>query len=274
MSWRPTRKLCDAVDRAAGGVFGAGPRPVLVGHRGLGSGTVAGHDANTLGSFLAAAEILPWVEVDVRRSADDVLFVQHDPAYPDGTFLADLSAAQVAARGTLPLADLLAALPPGIGVDLDLKTAMEDAARPRGATTAALLAPVAEAAAADRPVLVTSFDPSALLVLAELAPAVPRGLLTWLSFPAEHAVAAAAHLDVAVLAVHTGSLGWGPLGMPLASPQLRPLADVAEAVHRSGRELLAWCPTAAQARDLAAAGVDALCVNDAPAWAGGIPAAS
>ena len=111
------------------GVFSAGPRPVLIGHRGCGSGTVRGHEANTLGSFLAAAQVLPWVEVDVRRSADDVLFVMHDPAYADGVFLADVTAGQAAARGTLALADLLAALPPHLGVDLDLKTAMEDAAR-------------------------------------------------------------------------------------------------------------------------------------------------
>ena len=44
---------------------------------------------------------MSWVEVDVRRTADDVLVVAHDAAYEDGAFLVDLSAEQVRSRGTL-----------------------------------------------------------------------------------------------------------------------------------------------------------------------------
>lgn len=244
-------------------VFG-GSEPVLIGHRGMGAGTVAGLGANTLASFLAAAELVPWVEVDVRRTADDVLVVMHNPAFGDGVFLVDLTGTQADERGALRLADLLAALPEATGVNFDLKTSMEDAARDRTAGTAALLAPVAAGAARSRPVLATSFDHAALGVLAELAPGVPRGLLTWLGFPAGHAVAAAAHLDVAVLAVHCGSLA--PNFVEPATQQ-RPVDYVVDLVHRAGRELLAWCPGLPQGRALAAAGADALCVNDAPAWA-------
>ncbi len=239
-------------------------RPALIGHRGLGKGTVAGHAENTLSSFLAAADLLPWVEVDVRRTADDVLVVMHNPAFADGVFLVDLTGAQADERGALRLADLLGALPAATSVNFDLKTSMEDAVRARSAGTGALLAPVAAAAARARPVLATSFDHAALGVLAELAPEVPRGLLTWLAFPAGHAVAAAAHLDVAVLAVHCGSLA---PNMVEPAAQQRPVEYVVDLVHRAGRELLAWCPTLAQGKVLAAAGADALCVNDAPAWA-------
>lgn len=52
-----------------------------------------------------------WVEVDVRRSADDGLFVMHDEAFDDGAFLATLPAHEAIRRGALPLARLLDALP-------------------------------------------------------------------------------------------------------------------------------------------------------------------
>ena len=67
--------------------------PTLIGHRGLGRGIVDGHPQNTLGSFLAALEAgVTWVEVDVRRTADDALVVAHDAAYADGAFVVDLTA--------------------------------------------------------------------------------------------------------------------------------------------------------------------------------------
>lgn len=256
--------------RFAGRVFGGAGGPAIIGHRGLGKGTVTGHLENTLGSFLACADHqITWVEVDVRRTADDVLYVMHDPAYADWTVLAQLTAQQADERGTLRLVELMAALPPGAGVDFDLKSCLEDAGRPRDATTAALLAPVAAAAAATRPVLVTSFDPGALIVLADLVPDVPRGLLTWLNFPAGQAVAAAAHMDVAVLGLHCGSLG---THFATSAPLQRRLANLVEGLHGADRELLAWCPSRRQARVLADAGADALCVNDGPVWAGGLPA--
>jgi glycerophosphoryl diester phosphodiesterase len=121
-----------------------GDRPTVIGHRGLGGGTVQGHRENTLESFMAAAAAgVDWLEVDVRRTGDDTLVVAHDPAYDDGTFHIDTSAATARERGTLLLDDLLASLPPDIGIDFDLKSSMEDAVRPARETTAALLAPIA-----------------------------------------------------------------------------------------------------------------------------------
>jgi glycerophosphoryl diester phosphodiesterase len=235
-------------------------RPTVIGHRGLGAGTVDGHPENTLGSFLAAAEAgVDWVEVDVRRTADGTLVVAHNPAYDDGVFYVDVPAA---AHGTLALRDLLDALPETVGVDLDLKTSMEDATGPAARATAALLAPVAAREARRRPVAVTSFDPAALLALRSLAPGVPTGLLTWLNFPIGHAVTAAAGLDVEFLAVHIGSLQPNPVE-PAA--QQRPLDYVLSLLHEAGRQVLAWCPSPDDLPRLVAAGVDAVCVNDVPA---------
>jgi glycerophosphoryl diester phosphodiesterase len=240
-------------------------RPTLIGHRGLGRGVVDGHEQNTLGSFLAALRAgVDWVEVDVRRTGDDALVVAHDATYADGTFLVDLSAAQVRRRGTLPLPDLLDALPADAGISLDLKSCMEDAARRPDLTTAALLAPLAQREARRRPLWVTSFDPGALALVRAAAPQLERGLLTWYAYPTEHAVAAAAHLDVQVLGLQVGSLWPEVAPQPMPRPRVRPLSHVLAALHSAGRQLAVWCPGLVHARELAQAGVDALYVDDVP----------
>jgi glycerophosphoryl diester phosphodiesterase len=245
---------------SANGIFGTSA--VLLGHRGCGKGIVEGHRENTLESFLAAVRMgLEWLEVDVRRTADDVLVVAHNPAREDGAFWADLTGREAVASGVLRLEELLAALPTGVGVDFDVKSSLEDAPRHRARTTMGLLAPVIRRQAAIRPVLVTSFDAAALGIARELVPAAPRGLLTWVDFPVGHAVAFAAHLDVDVLALHGGSLK--PNRVEPEHLQ-RPLQRVVDTVHATGMELMAWCPGTRFARDLIAAGVDALCVNNVP----------
>ena len=139
-------------------VFGEGP--AVIGHRGLGCGVVAGHQQNTLSSFAAAVRSgARWVEADVRRLGDDVLVVAHDAAYPDGTRLADLTGAEADRRGTLRLSTLLDELPRQVGLNLDLKSSMDDCLRSPGRTTAGLLAPVVAAEATRRRLMVSSFDP-------------------------------------------------------------------------------------------------------------------
>lgn len=245
-----------------GRVFGS--RTAVLGHRGCGKGMVGGHEENTLGSFLAAVELgVDWVEVDVRRTSDDELIVAHHPTAHDGPFWADLTGAQARARGALALTDLLDAVPPHVGVNFDLKSSMEDALRDRGATTAALLAPVAARAERQRPTLVTSFDAAALGILRECAPGVPRGILTWVTFPIGQAVAAAGHLDVQVLAAQWKSLRPNTIE---DETMHRPLDYIVDLVHRSGCEFLVWCPPVTFARLLRDAGADALCVNNVPAF--------
>ncbi len=184
--------------------------------------------------------------------------VAHNPADGDGVFYADITGPEAVDRGALRVEELLDALPAGIGVDLDVKTSMEDAARARALTTMGQLAPIAAREVRRRPVLVSSFDPSALDIARELSPAVPRGLLTWLDFPIGHAVAAAGHLDVQVLAPHWGSLRPNQVESALVQ---RPLGYVIDLVHQAGREFLAWCPSRDFCQRLVDAGVGARCVN-------------
>lgn len=240
-------------------VFGAGP--AVIGHRGLGCGVVRGHRENTLGSFTAAAALgTTWVEADVRRTADDVLVVGHDEVYPGGTRVADVTAAEADRRGTLRLHTLLEQLPPEVGLDVDLKPAIDDSLRPPSRTTAALLAPVVAAEVRRRPLLVTSFDPAALHRLRSQEPSLPLGWLTWHRFPLDVAVAACAHMDVDVLGLHVGSLA--DRGSGAVEP-----ATVAEAlpfVHGAGRQLMVWCPAPASAGVLLEAGADAVVVDEVP----------
>jgi glycerophosphoryl diester phosphodiesterase len=235
--------------------------PVIVGHRGLGNGTINGHAENTVASLLAAAEIARWVEIDVRRTADDVLVLGHQPALHNGTPIAEASAETAIAAGHPAVDEVLGLLPNGIGVVLDLKSALEDAVRPPERTTAALVVPLAVKTAANRPLLVTSFDPAALDLLARTAPQVARGLITWLWFPVGIAVAAAARSDVQVLSVHHGSLQPNSIE---PEPQHPGAVRVVEVAHAASLEVLAWCPDVDQAQVLLDAGVDAICVNELP----------
>ena len=239
-----------------------GERPAVIGHRGLGCGVVAGHQQNSLSSFVVAARSgARWVEADVRRLGDDVLVVAHDAVYPDGTRLDDITGAEADRRGTLRLSTLLDELPRQVGINLDLKSSMDDCLRSPGQTTAGLLAPVVGAEATRRPLLGSSFDPSALGLLRATAPRVPLGLLTWHRFPAEMAVAACVHMHVEVLALHVGSLWEGSAAGRIDSVLLATLLSL---LHRCGRQLLVWCPQIALARSLVSAGTDAVVVDDLP----------
>ena len=229
--------------------------PVLCGHRGSGKGVVDGHAENTLGSFRAAvAAGLRWVEVDARLSRDGELVANHDAVTADGRFVSELDAVD---SGLLRLADLLDDLPTWVGVDIDVKVSLEDAGRRREETTAARVGAVAAREASRRPLLLTSFDPSALLIARERAPDVPTGLLTWMRFPLREGITAAVHLGCAVVAPDVESF-------LRPSPSERDPAVSVRAAHDAGLQVLAWCPDAVDRAALVASGVDAMVIDDVP----------
>ena len=234
--------------------------PVLCGHRGMGAGTVSGHVENTLGSLRAAlAAGLPWVELDVRGTADGDLVAFHDPAVADGRLVSELGAAEAAELGLESAHDVLAGLPADAGLAVEVKTSLEDALRPRERTTAARVADLL--GRARRNALVLSFDPAALAIVRERAPGLALGLLTWMRFPLRKAIPAAAHLGATVVAPHVSSFGLGPLGVERLE---RPAAALVEVAHAAGLQVAAWCPREAEAPALVAAGVDCLIVDRAP----------
>jgi glycerophosphoryl diester phosphodiesterase len=238
-------------------------RPAVIGHRGLGSGDLAvpggtGTVAeNTIPSMLAALDAgASWIEIDVTRTRDDALVLRHDPTTAEGAFVVDTEAA---ASGLPLLAEVFDALPPGVPVDVDVKTILEDAVDPVSRRTGALLVPVLVREARRRPLLVTSFDASLLAHLRDNLPGVPLGLLTWLRFPLWHAIPAAAGLGLQAVGLHTGSLG-----IEHPDTRLRPLAHSVDVAHQAGLEVLAWCPKAEHAVVYAEAGFDAMVVNEVP----------
>jgi glycerophosphoryl diester phosphodiesterase len=233
---------------------------VLAGHRGLGRGVVRGHRENTLDSFLAAVECgLRWVEVDARVTSDGVLVTAHYPTLDDDRFFTDVPYAE--AGELLRVDDLLDALPEHVGVDLDIKSSAEDALRQRDATTAAAVGRLAAREARRRPVLMTSFDPSAVLIAREHAPAVAAGLLTWVRFPLRKAIPAARHLGLQVIAAHVGSFSANETD---TAPVHREAAWSVDVAHRAGLEVVAWCPSSAEMPLMLEAGVDCLVVNNVP----------
>ena len=236
--------------------------PTIIAHRGFGRGAPLGFQENTLAAFQQALHHgVRWLEVDVRRSADDVLFVLHHPTLDEGSFVVDLKAAEVAATGVLALDDLLAEIPIEIGVVFDIKTSLEDALRPPAGTTAGLLLPVLERERGRRPLLVTSFDPAALLLVGERAPGIARGLLSWLSFPLRKAIPAAAQLGLEVVSVHWKSFARNTTD---PAPRHREVAYSVDIAHRAGLQVIAWSPALTRGAELLAAGVDALIVDDIP----------
>jgi glycerophosphoryl diester phosphodiesterase len=237
--------------------------PVICGHRGNGTGPAAGHAENTLPSFQAAvAAGLRWVEVDARVNADRVLVSCHDPRVEDGRFVADLSTRMTDELGLMKLDDLLEDLPVEIGVDLDVKVSIEDALRRREDTTAALAADLVTRLGRGRPLLVSSFDPSAILIVRERLPEVPIGLVTRRGCPLGEGIAATAHLGAQVVGANAASLG---LAQPEAARYDRGLPDVVQVAHAAGIEVLVWSATPAEEEQLVSAGVDCIVVDDVAA---------
>jgi glycerophosphoryl diester phosphodiesterase len=179
----------------------------------------------------------------------------------DGSFLVDLSAAQLRSLGVLALDDLMAAIPEDTGVVFDVKTSLEDALRPAERTTAGLLLPVLKREQRRRPILVTSFDPAVLVLIGDWVPGLARGLLSWLSFPLRKAIPAAVHLGLEVVSVHWKSFAANSTD---PAPHHRETAYSVDIAHRAGLQVIAWSPAVESGTRLLAAGVDALIVDDVP----------
>lgn len=239
-------------------------KPAVVGHRGSGSGTASGYRENSVESFLAAASSgVMWVELDARRSSDGELMIWHDPRSPAGRPIITQTAAQLGGEGIVVLADVLAALPADVGVNIDVKTVIEDATEPEHRRTHALLAAALGDYGGTRPFLVSSFDPSVPVYLsghAARADGVALGLLTSENLSADQCVAAAANLGLDAACVYTATLHLDEDSAGRGSA-----AHTIELAHLAGLEVMTWTATPAQAVRAAAAGIDAVCVDDIPA---------
>lgn len=238
--------------------------PAIVGHRGYGAGLAGGYRENSVESFLAAAgQGVPWVELDARRSNDGELVLWHDPLTAEGLLIVGQTAAELAAVGIVRLADVLAVLPAGVGVNIDVKTTIEDATDPPAQRTHALIAAALHDLQGTRSLFVSSFDPSVPAYLKDRSAVigdVALGLITEQQYPAARAISAAANLGFEAVCLHTGALHTrrDAAARGLSAEQILGYA------HAAGLEVMTWSPDPEEALLLAEAGVDAVCVNDIP----------
>jgi glycerophosphoryl diester phosphodiesterase len=215
-------------------------RPLRLAHR----GDWRTAPENTLPALLAALEIpgCDGLEFDVRASADGVPVLSHDETLervqgrPDR--VADLPAAELATLGIPTLAEVLAAVPDGAFLDVELK---DD---PGAAAVVAVL----EAGRGNelRNAAVSSFVPATLKAVGRLRPGWHR----WLNVEelSAGAVATAATLGCRAIAAE-----WHSIDLPA----------VARA-RRVGLDVVAWTVVrrATFAR-LGGIGVTAVCVEGA-----------
>lgn len=179
-----------------------GSGPLVIAHRGL----PVGARENTLAAFDRAVALgADGVELDVRRTADGVLVVHHDPTLAGvvvarATHEEVLAAAAGVGLAVPTLGEVLARVPGAVVVDVELK-------EPGYETE--VLAEVA----GHRPtgaVVLTSFHAGALARLRAADPDVPLGLLVGTPAFALRALTRSGQVIAAARAHHVGATALAP----------------------------------------------------------------
>jgi glycerophosphoryl diester phosphodiesterase len=219
--------------------------PIIIGHRGAPSYKLE----NTPDSFAAAATAgAEWIELDVRRCCDTTLVVHHDPHTRDGVLLVDLDATALAERGIWTLEDVLARLPPRLGVDVEVKNLPGEPDYDDANDIVGLLTDLLRPVVGQRPLMTSSFNPRTVQALATSLLDVPTGLLHGPGVRVDAASKLALALGAGVLCSHLDA-------QPLD-------AETVSAVRNAGLAVMVWVVDApADAVRLADIGVDALCTN-------------
>lgn len=227
-----------------------GPGPLVYAHRG---DRMRAAD-NTLDAFRLAVDAgAHGIELDVRRTADGVLVLTHDPVIGglDLAPVADLSFAEVrdAAPAVPSLAEGLAHIPPHVFVNVEVKNAPHepgfDESRSIVDETVALIVSDDD----PRRILLSSFDPLAIEPSGSRR-SVHRGLL----------VTQGVDIDTAVSL--TGELYAHALHPPFGTIADDPAGSVA-ACRRAGLAVVVWDANSAPEIETAvAAGCDVVITDD------------
>lgn len=220
----------------------AGVTPRIVGHR----GASATHPENTLAAFCAAKDAgADGIELDVRRTSDDVLVCHHDAHLKDGRLIRAITADELPEEVPTLAEALMVCDEMWINIEIKNVPADPDYDASHGISVA--VAGLINAFDAESRVLVSSFDVEGILRIRGVDPSIPVG---WLCYgqasPASLIARAVAHkLD----AIHPHD----------------PLVDrvFVENAHAEGLEVAVWTvDDPARLRALAAFGVDSLITND------------
>lgn len=218
----------------------------------------AGKPENSLEAVRAAVEAGYGIEIDIQRSADDVAMVFHDYGLARLTSrtgqVADFTAEelrQIPLRGGQEGIPTLAHVLERVAGAVPLLIEIKDQDGDMGPSVGPVEASVAKALAGYAgPVAVMSFNPFAVEKMAELAPSVPRGLVT-AAFRGEHAPISASRL-AALRAISS----YEALGCGFISHNHRDLGDArVSELKASGAHILCWTVRSpaeeAQARKIA-----------------------
>ena len=219
-------------------------RPLVLGHRG--ASAVA--PENTLAAFARAREMgADGVELDVRRTADDVLVVHHDPEAEGVGVIRTVAFADLrAARPDLPTLEEALDACRGLLVNTEVKCLpWEPDPDTDGAVVRATIDAISRTATDS---VLSSFDLNAVDRAHEYAPALETGWLT-------HGQ------DVATAARIAADHGHAWLNPDVRSAR-RGGADGIAAAHAAGLRVSVWTvDDLDDARTLAADGVDILITN-------------
>jgi glycerophosphoryl diester phosphodiesterase len=208
---------------------------------------------NTLPAFtLALALGADGVELDARRTADDVVVVQHDPSTRRLGALADVAFARLrAVRPDVPTLDEALDACTGALVNVELKNLPGEPGYDRDDRIADLVADRLAARDGTDEVLISSFNLEVLDRYHAVDPGRPTGLLTLRGFDPRDALTVVA--DRGHRALHPDVRGFS-----------RVAATVVERAHERALDVHVWTVNdATRIRRLAALGVDAL-ITDVP----------
>lgn len=148
--------------------------PRIFAHRGY----TADAAENSLAAFRAAVDVgADWIELDVRRTADDVLVAHHDASLDDGRLLIETSAADLP-DGVATLAEVLDACG-DVGLNIEIKNSPGDPDYDEHSLIAVAVAGLVAAYRRPDDVLVTSFNPGSIERLQDTDPSVPVGLVAF-----------------------------------------------------------------------------------------------
>ncbi len=150
------------------------PKPWIIGHRGASQA----YQENTIAAFVGAREQgAAGIELDIRRSADDVLIVHHDAHLPDGRMVREVQTDDLP-EWVPTLAEALEAAT-DLWVNIEVKNHPTDPDfDAEHGISVAVAGLVAAFEMTDR-VLVSSFDMDSIQRIRETDPTIPIGWLVW-----------------------------------------------------------------------------------------------
>lgn len=181
------------------------------------------HPENTLVALAKAAEQgADGVELDVRRTTDGVLVVHHDPHLDDGRVISSTPSSEL--PGSVPTLAAAMELTRGLTVNVEIKNSPTDAGFEEDRRIALDAVRLCIDLGRGSEILVSSFDPVCVDLVASDLPGIRTGLLV---MSVLHPIAA---IDHCLANGHSAVHPWDPMVDE----------SVVVAVHAAGLELNVW----------------------------------